>query len=161
MYVPHSLSLISLLKGQPLNRFIFQLWCLSFTFSDITLESSTTQPFHLQTQICLCLSLSLSLISLVKAKPLNHFIFQLWCLSFTLSDITLESSTTQPLHLPNVVYLLSSLTSFMKAQPFNHFISQMWSISFTDSDIIYESSTTQPFNIPNLMSLPHSLCFCA
>jgi len=148
-----TLSLISLLKSQPLNHFIFQLWSLSFTHSEITLKSSTTQAFHLQTQICMCLTLSLSLISLLKAKPLNHFIFHLWCLSFTLSDITLESSTTQPLHLLTVVSLRLSLwyhswklnhstistpnyglspsltlISLLKAQPLNHFISQLWYI---------------------------------
>ena len=111
--------------------------------SDITLVRSTTQP--------LCpTKISLSL---------------------TLPENTLESSTTQPLHLPNVVYLLSSLwhhswklnhsttsspkcglspsltlISFMKAQPLNHLISQIWCLSLTLSVFALEILKAQPLN---------------
>ena len=210
-YCGLSSSLISLSKAQPLNRLISWLWSLSYTHSEITLESSTTQPFHLQTLMCLCLTLSL--ISLLKSQPLNHFIFQLWSLSFThseitlkssttqpfhlqtqicmcltlsLSDITLERSTTQPLHLPTVVSLLHflwyhswklnhstisspnsdmsvphslSLISLLKAKPLNHFIFQLWCLSFTLSDITLESSTTQPLHLLTVVSLRLSLWY--
>ena len=133
-YCGLSSSLISLSKAQPLNRLISWLWSLSYTHSEITLESSTTQPFHLQTQICLCLTLSL--ISLLWDQPLNHFILQLWYLSpsLSLSDITLKSSTTQPLHLPTLISL---------------------SISLSDTTLV--RSTTQPLLFPTLVSFSLTL----
>ena len=132
---------------------------------------STTQPFLLSTQVSF--SLSLSLISLLWDQPLNHFISQLWSLSFTYSDITPESSTTKPLHDPTPVFLSSfsfwyhsseinysttsyrhlvfhsspSLISILWFQPLKHFISPtlvFLSLSSTLSDITFVRPIIQP-----------------
>ena len=98
----------------------------------------------------------------------------------------LESSTTQPLHLPNVLYLLHSLwyhswklnhsttsspnyslsllppslISFLWDQPLNHFISQ--NLVFLPHSLCFhswnlESSTTQPLHLPPVVYPLHSL----
>ena len=72
----------------------------------------------------------------MKAQPFNHFISQMWSISFTDSDIIYESSTTQPFNIPNLMSLPHSLCFCA------------WNL---------ESSTTQPLHLPNVLYLLHSL----
>ena len=74
----------------------------------------------------------------MKAQPFNHFISQMWSISFTDSDIIYESSTTQPFNIPNLMSLPHSLCFCA------------WNL---------ESSTTQPLHLPNVLYLLHSLWY--
>ena len=149
---------MSLLKDQPLNHFFSQLWNLCPSLSDITLVRSTTQPLlpnlishphSLWYHSCKInhsttsppnsgLSPSLTLESLTT-QPLHiptHI-----CLSLTLSNITCVRSTTQPNKCQMKIW---TPVGWTQTQPFNHkYRSQLQSfLSF------FKISTSQPYHLP-------------
>ena len=172
------------MRPQPLNHWISQLWSLSVTHSDITLLSSTNHSTTSSPNSSLSL-ITLSDITLVRSttQPLLPNLIShphsLWYHSCKINhsttsppnsglspSLTLESLTTQPLHIPTHICLsltLSNITcvrsttqpnkcqmkiwtpvGWTQTQPFNHkYRSQLQSfLSF------FKISTSQPYHLP-------------